>query len=139
VLGAGGAARAAAHGLVSAGARVTVAARQADKAAQVAATVGASTGHWPPAPGSWDVLVNATPVGTVPAATESPLPGGPFDGAVVYDLVYNPPRTRLLAEAAEAGCTTIGGLAMLIAQAERQFEWWTGIGGMRRTMHDAIE
>jgi shikimate 5-dehydrogenase len=57
---------------------------------------------------------------------ESPLPGGPFTGHLVYDLVYAPPTTRLLREAGAAGCATIGGLAMLVAQAERQFEWWTG-------------
>ena len=47
-------------------------------------------------------------------------------GATVYDLVYNPARTRLLREAEAAGCRTIGGLDMLAAQAVRQFEWWLG-------------
>ena len=46
---------------------------------------------------------------------------------VVYDLVYNPPRSRLLIEAERAGCQVIGGLEMLIAQAQAQFEWWTGM------------
>jgi shikimate 5-dehydrogenase len=40
--------------------------------------------------------------------------------------VYNPPCTRLLREAAAAGCDTIGGLDMLVAQAEDQSEWWVG-------------
>jgi shikimate 5-dehydrogenase len=44
----------------------------------------------------------------------------------VYDLVYNPPLTRLLKDAAAAGCDTIGGLDMLVAQAEDQFDWWVG-------------
>ena len=44
----------------------------------------------------------------------------------MYDLVYNPLRTRLLADAARAGCDTVGGLDMLVAQAVRQFAWWTG-------------
>ena len=51
---------------------------------------------------------------------------GPFDGRVVYDLVYNPAETRMLREAAAAGCETIGGLDMLVAQAEDQSEWWLG-------------
>ena len=51
---------------------------------------------------------------------------GPFDGRIVYDLVYNPPHTRLLKEALAAGCETIGGLDMLVAQAEDQSEWWLG-------------
>ena len=45
---------------------------------------------------------------------------------MVFDLVYTPAETRLLAEARAAGCLTIGGLEMLVAQAERQFELWTG-------------
>jgi shikimate 5-dehydrogenase len=42
-------------------------------------------------------------------------------------LIYNPSMTRLLAEAHTAGCETIGGLDMLVAQAQDQFQWWTGI------------
>ena len=49
-----------------------------------------------------------------------------FDGRIVYDLVYNPMDTRLLKDAAAAGCETIGGLDMLVAQAEDQSEWWLG-------------
>jgi shikimate dehydrogenase len=42
----------------------------------------------------------------------------------VYDLVYNPPRTRMLREAGACGCTTISGLDMLVAQALLQQERW---------------
>ena len=52
--------------------------------------------------------------------------GVPLDGRVVYDLVYEPQDTALLVAAQAAGCETIGGLEMLVAQAERQFELWTG-------------
>jgi shikimate 5-dehydrogenase len=45
----------------------------------------------------------------------------------VFDLVYAPARTPLLVRAAREGCLTIGGIEMLVAQAERQFELWTGI------------
>ena len=58
-------------------------------------------------------------------------------GRIVYDLVYNPPRTRCSGEAAAAGCVAIGGLDMLVAQAARQFEWWTGRTAPRRRMHAA--
>jgi shikimate 5-dehydrogenase len=88
------------------------------------------------------VLVNTTPIGTFPDVEASPLPEGPFTGRLVYDLVYNPPETRLLREARLAGCRTLGGLDMLIAQAERQFEWWTGMpppaAVMRQAAVDAL-
>ena len=56
---------------------------------------------------------------------------------MVYDLVYNPPRTRLLETAARAGCRTIGGLDMLVAQAQAQFEWWMGRRPADKVMRDA--
>jgi shikimate 5-dehydrogenase len=101
-------------------------ARRAEQAAALAAHAGVEAGRFPPAAASWDVLVNTTPVGTAPATDDTPMAGLPLDGALVYDLVYNPPATRLLRDAAAAGCRTIGGLAMLVAQAEAQFAWWTG-------------
>ena len=72
------------------------------------------------------LLVNTTPIGTAPGVTQTPIPAASLcGGKTVYDLVYNPGRTRLLREAAAAGCETIGGLDMLVAQAVRQFEWWS--------------
>ena len=138
VLGAGGAARSVAVALQSAGAGVTIAARREDQARTVAALSGAAIGTWPPAPGSWDVLVNTTPVGTAPDVDQSPLPEGHrLDGMLVYDLIYNPLETRLLTDAATAGCQTIGGLDMLVAQAQAQFEWWTEQRPADRVMRDA--
>ena len=127
VLGAGGAARSAATGLAGRGAAVTVCARRPERAAEVAALAGGAAGAFPPPPGSWDLLVNTTPVGTAPHVDDTPVPAeGLAGGSTVYDLVYNPARTRLLRDAAAAGCRTIGGLDMLAAQAVRQFEWWCG-------------
>jgi 3-dehydroquinate dehydratase/shikimate dehydrogenase len=139
ILGAGGAARSIAVALASAGVTVTIAARRDDQAQAVAALTGAHTTSWPPRPASWDLLVNATPVGTAPATDLSPLPDDyRFHAAgLVYDLVYNPPQTKCLAAAARAGCRTIGGLDMLVAQAQAQFEWWTGARPADRVMRDA--
>jgi 3-dehydroquinate dehydratase / shikimate dehydrogenase len=137
ILGAGGAARAVVEGLSHAGSTVTIAARRSAQAQQLARSTGATAGSWPPAANSWDLLVNTTPVGTSPNVDASPLPDGPFTGELVYDLVYNPLDTRLLRDARAAGCRTIGGLDMLIAQAERQFEWWTGAQPREGVMREA--
>jgi 3-dehydroquinate dehydratase/shikimate dehydrogenase len=139
ILGAGGAARSVSVALASAGLRVTVCARRTDQAQAVAALTGASTAAFPPDPASWDVLVNSTPVGTAPNLDASPLPPGYLFHAdkLVYDLVYNPPFTRLLKDASTAGCRTVGGLDMLVAQAQAQFEWWTGQRPNDRVMRDA--
>lgn len=126
VLGAGGAARAVAVALGSEGTAVTVSARQAAAAREVAALAGGAAGPWPPKPGSWDVLVNATTSGSG-GPLDDPMGGVPLDGEIVFDLVYAPARTPLLERAAREGCLTIGGIEMLVAQAERQFELWTGV------------
>jgi 3-dehydroquinate dehydratase/shikimate dehydrogenase len=137
ILGAGGAARAAAEALGTAGAHVSIAVRRQNRAEEIAALVGCSVSDWPPRPHSWDILVNATPVGTAPAVEETPCPEVAFTGQLVYDLVYNPLETLLLRDARAAGCRTLGGLDMLVAQAQRQFEWWTGIKPSERVMRGA--
>jgi 3-dehydroquinate dehydratase/shikimate dehydrogenase len=125
VLGSGGAARGVAIALADQGATVTVCARRPEAAHAIADLVSGHVGMFPPRAGSWDVLVNATTVGTG-STTESPIPGAALDGEIVFDLVYVPAETRLLADARAAGCLTIGGMEMLVAQAEKQFELWTG-------------
>jgi 3-dehydroquinate dehydratase/shikimate dehydrogenase len=126
ILGTGGAARAVALALTDAGARVSIHGRQRSRAEDVAAAVGGVAAPFEPARGSWDLLVNATPVGTAPHVEDTPLPAGVLDGRLVYDLVYNPPATRLARDAEGAGCAVLGGLDMLVAQAAAQFAWWTG-------------
>src|SRR5688572_23719816 len=125
ILGSGGSARAVAVALASAGSAVTVYGRNRGKARDVAALAGGTAAAFPVAPGSWDLMVNTTPVGMMPGIEETPFEGV-FDGRIVYDLIYNPMETRLLKEAAAAGCETLGGLDMLVAQAEDQSEWWLG-------------
>ena len=126
VLGAGGAARAVVAALVARGVLVTVHARRPNQAQALAQSLSVGAGGWPPLPGSWDVLVNCTPLGGAERREESPLPRDCVNGPLVYDLTYGAGPSALLRDARAAGCLTIDGLPMLIAQAERQFEWWTG-------------
>lgn len=139
VIGAGGSARSVVSGLVSRGARVAIHARRPEAAAALAAAHGVETGPWPVPRGSWSLLVNTTPVGTFPDVDRSPVDAAALDGALVYDLVYNPRPTRLLRDAAAAGCRTIDGLEMLVAQAVRQFTWWRGVTPYAPVLRDAAD
>lgn len=114
VLGAGGAAKAAALALAQAGCRVTVCARTPEKAAALAARCGGVTVSWedlPRAAAEHGLLLNATPLG---------MEGSPeFESldfvqalpakAVVYDLVYHPTDTALMRAAEHRGLTAVGG------------------------------
>ena len=90
-----------------------------------------------PERGSWDLLINCTPVGMHPKSDETPLPAEALSPGIVYDLVYNPIDTRLLRDARRAGCRTIGGLEMLVGQARQAFEWWTGVQPSAASMREA--
>jgi 3-dehydroquinate dehydratase/shikimate dehydrogenase len=129
VIGAGGAASAALWSLKQAGAKTTLVARDVVRANVLAQRFGVEL---VPIEGArfegFDVVVNATPLGTLgPFENHSPAAASQLRGArLVYDLVYNPTETKFLREAREVGCKTLGGLAMLAAQAAEQFELWTG-------------
>lgn len=87
-----------------------------------------------------DMVVNATPVGMHPREDESPVREGAWlrQGQVVFDMVYNPPETRLVRLAQQAGARTVGGLSMLVHQGAASFELWTGspapIDAMKRAV-----
>ena len=141
MLGAGGAARAMAFGLVERGARLTLANRTHERAVRLAAAVGcqvvplADAGSVP-----HDVLVNGTSLGMHPRVDGTPLDARLLrPGTLVFDTVYNPLETRLLREAAAAGCRTVGGLAMFVNQAVEQFELWTGASAPRDAMRGVVE
>jgi len=142
VIGTGGAARAAVWSLRQQNAEVTVFARNVEKGKALAGKFGVA---WSGLDGvsfeSFSVVVNATPLGTAgPLEAETPAAGSQLAGAsFVYDLVYNPIHTRFLSEAEGVGCETLGGLEMLIAQAEDQFSLWTGLPSPEGVMSAAAE
>jgi shikimate 5-dehydrogenase len=123
--------------LASSGCTVRLHARNREQAEEVAVLTPVEVGPWPPEPGSWDLLINTTPIGMYPRVDDTPIAKEHLTGQYVYDLVYNPSVTRLLRDATAMGCHTIGGLEMLVAQAREQFQWWTGTKPQAGVMREA--
>lgn len=150
ICGAGGAARAAVHGLLDAGARgITLLNRTLARAERLisafvderlhAETMSLET--LVKAAEDGDLLVNATPVGMWPhvdgSIWPSDLPVSPH--LTVFDLVYNPVETQLLQQAQESGARVISGLEMLLQQGAAAFELWTGKKAPIATMRTALQ
>jgi shikimate dehydrogenase len=149
VAGAGGAAHAVAFACLQAGAaRLTVANRDVSKAAALLerfagigdgarAAVRLDDPAFAAAAATADLAVNATTVGMLDPGVTIPvdrLPGH----ATVFDLVYVPVETPLLAAARARGLRSANGSEMLIAQAAIAFKRWTGVGGMADVMRAAV-
>ena len=146
VAGAGGAARAVVDASLEAGAvKVVVGNRSRERAKALvdsfadarleAMDLGPEFNAWLP---SIDLAVNATTVGmTSPGMSFDPglLPGE----SSVFDLVYVPAETPLMAAARTVGVSAINGAGMLVAQAEIAFERWTGASGVGPVMRAAVE
>ncbi len=78
--------------------------------------------------GTFDLLVNATPVGMYPKVNAMPVDRELLKScAAVFDAVYNPENTALLTAAREAGCKAQGGMPMLVWQAAAAQEIWLGV------------
>ncbi len=140
VLGAGGSARAIGLGLLKAGAEIVLANRTLAKGQALAHELGCPC-HGLDELGqvSADVLVNTTSVGMEPDSGATPIRGDLLARfKVVMDIVYAPLETRLLREAAEAGCQTVNGLAMLLYQGAAQFKLWTGREAPVNVMRQAL-
>ena len=142
VLGAGGAARSAAHVLASEGATIVLVNRTRERAVRLAEKANRQcgrkgvkwvdledeaglTGHLAGA----DLLVNTTPVGMSPNLGEAPpIPLAAIHaGLLVYDLIYNPVETELLRRARAVGAQTLNGVGMLVHQGAAAFKIWTGV------------
>ena len=153
ILGAGGAARAAAFVLARLGYHLHVACRHPSRGLELIRDVQAGLSvigsakrdpiestHWRMqmltlpwdriaaiAP-TIDLIVNCTPVGMWPHVDQSPWPEEipiPRE-ATVYDMVYRPEETKLLRQAKAAGAHAITGLGMLVHQGAESFRLWTG-------------
>ena len=149
VLGAGGAARAAVYGLVQAGAVVSVVNRTPEKAQVMLADLTLSAGLRgvevksleDVAQEAISLVVNCTPVGMWPNEDATPWLGDiPMPrGVTVYDMIYRPRRTRLMAQAEASGGRAIGGLGMLVRQGAASFAIWTGQQPPVEVMFQAAE
>jgi len=138
VLGAGGAARAVVHALITDGfQRIVVFNRHLHRGEGLVRHFGRSAAHMDLKAMPWHesvleaelsktkVLVNATSIGMAPGETPIPAELLPPD-LLVMDLIYNPTQSQLLKDAAAAHCATMNGELMLLQQGARSFELWTG-------------
>lgn len=151
VLGAGGGARAVVHGLITEGfTRVIVFNRHLHRAEALVRHFARSAQHMELRAMPWHesvieaelartrMLINTTSVGLV--SDESPIPGELIPaGLLVLDLIYNPAKTKLLRDAATAGCTVMNGDPMLLHQGAAAFTLWTGQPAPLALMQEKLE
>jgi shikimate dehydrogenase len=152
IIGAGGAARAAAFALTAAGAAaVVIANRNWDRAASLADAVrrafprravdavALDGGGLTTALREASLLIQATPLGGDAQRAISPVPPqGLHPDLFVMDMVYDPLETTLLRDARARGCRTLGGLPMLVYQGARAFEIWTDRPAPVEVMREAV-
>ena len=144
VIGAGGAARALAHGIREHGGRLSIINRSVENGERLAKEVDCDFCPLADFSGvGYDILVNTTSLGMAPEIDRMPVGHACLrPGMTVMDIVYNPLETKLLRTAREAGCTVVDGVAMFVHQGACQFERWTGLKApvqlMKRTVMEAL-
>ena len=138
ILGAGGAARAVSSVLVEKAASLVILNRNLARAENLARRIAQvfdkevkamalGEGNLASVLDRADILINTTSAGMIPDIDKTPVPARLLKPTlIVFDIVYNPMKTRLLKEAEAAGAETIGGLEMLVWQGAMAFELWTG-------------
>ncbi|KAF5415341.1 MAG: Shikimate dehydrogenase (NADP(+)) [Candidatus Methanogaster sp.] len=141
IIGAGGAARAIAFQFGYSGGDIVIANRTKERADRLASDVRVGLSELGKTPSiesiglgaipgkidDADILINATSVGMHPNIDATPVPAGLLrPGLAVFDIVYNPRRTRLLLEAEQKGATIVEGVRMLVYQGAEAFLIWTG-------------
>ena len=138
VLGAGGASRSICFALAERGANLTILNRTPGNAAKFAVEISTMTGRSIQVLGlnkenlagvldNCNILINTTSVGMYPQAECTLVEHDLIKPHLtVVDIVYNPLKTKLLAEAEKSGARIISGVDMLIWQGALAFEIWTG-------------
>lgn len=149
ILGGGGAARVAGYEFLTRGGRVTFAVRNEEKGRALARELGdtqpdgaARIVICPLAeiPGAYDVLINCTPVGMYPRTDACPVEDGVISRcAAVFDAVYNPRTTQLLARAQALSIPTVEGLGMLFDQAIEAQRFWFGEVPPQQIQNDVLD
>ena len=87
-----------------------------------------------------EIVINATSIGLGDAEARVPLQLDSLrSGVIVADVIFNPPQTRLIRDAAARGCTTLDGLGMLVNQGVIGFKIWTGVDPDAEVMREALE
>ena len=138
VAGAGGAARAAVFALREAGCEVFVVGRTPERAQALAAEAGV---HFVERKrlGTYDVILNATPLGMTPDVDSSFFQADELKARVLFETVYTPSTTQLMRLAAGRGLEVISGGEMFLAQAAVQFALWTKKSAPLKVMGKALE
>ncbi|HPA17507.1 MAG TPA: shikimate dehydrogenase [Verrucomicrobiae bacterium] len=147
LVGAGGAARAMAFSLKEAGGKLTILNRVEEVA--MAESLGSSVGcPWgdlsllEESVGRSEIVINTTPMGMIntPLEGRSLVPKALLrPGMTVMDIVTTPRETRLLQDAAGAGCNVVHGDQMLLWQAVYKFKMYTGVEPPVEVMREAME
>ena len=87
-----------------------------------------------------ELVINGTSVGLYDSEASLAINADTLrEGTVVADVVFNPPKTKLLRDAAERGCKTLDGLGMLVNQGVIGIEFWTGIDPDPTVMRQTLE
>jgi shikimate dehydrogenase len=141
LIGAGGAARAMAFGVIEKGAFLKIYNRNQDKAKELAQELGCFSGSMEQLPEvqDADIIINSTPIGMGELEDQTPIPSNLIQkGQICFDAVYVPFETKFLTEAKNAGAEIIHGIDMLLHQGTAQFSYYTNREAPESVMRQAL-
>ncbi len=142
LLGCGGAASAFVYEAALAGSKITIAARNLNKAEAFAKTfknLCYDLVQIDDVSGTYDLVVNATPVGMTPNTGVAPIDLSKVNVSFVYDMIYSPAMTRLLLDADSRGIPLDNGLSMLIFQGAASQQYWFGHSFTKEEQCDVLD